>query len=67
MQTVGRRTRTGAGGRHGEAIGIEEGVGGGVTVEGEENGVSQQAKRVRVEKRVLGVLMMGGALCFNVK
>ena len=48
-------------------MGIGEGMGGRVVVEGEENGVSQQAKRVRVEKRVLGVLMMGGALRFNVK
>ena len=44
-----------------------EGVGGGVVVEGEENGVSQQARCVRVEKRVLGVLITVAALRFNVK
>jgi hypothetical protein len=55
------------GGRHGEALGIREGMCGGVAVEGEENGVSQQTKCVRVDKRVLGVLIMGAALCFNVK
>jgi hypothetical protein len=48
-------------------MGIVEGVGGGVAVEGEENGVSQQARRARVEKWVLGVLITGGALRFNVK
>jgi hypothetical protein len=48
-------------------MGIREGVGGGATVEDEENGVSQQARHVQVEKRVLGMLIMGAALHFNVK
>jgi len=48
-------------------MGIGEGVGGGLVVEGEENGVSQQARCVRVEKRVLGVLITVAALRFNVK
>jgi hypothetical protein len=38
---VGRQIRIGGGGRHGEAMGIGEGVGGEATVEDEENGVSQ--------------------------
>jgi hypothetical protein len=48
-------------------VGIREGMCGGVAVEGEENGVSQQAKCVRVDKWVLGVLITGAALSFNVK
>ena len=42
-------------------------MGGGVVVEGEENRVYQQARHVRVEKQVLGILIMGAALRFNVK
>ena len=57
----------GVGGRHGDAMGIREGMGGGVAVEGEENGVSHQAWRVPLEKPVLEVLITGAALCFNVK
>ena len=48
-------------------MGIEEGVGGGVVVDSEENGVSKQARRVWVEKWVLGILIMGATLRFNVK
>jgi hypothetical protein len=48
-------------------MGIGEGVGGGVAVEGEENGVSHQAWHVQVEKPVLDVLITGAALRFNVK
>ena len=59
--------RTGLGGRHGDAMGIREGMGGGVAVEGEENGVSQLANHVWVEKQVLGILIMGAALRYNVK
>lgn len=42
-------------------------MGGRVVVEGEENRVSQQARHVRVEKQVLGILIIGAALRFNVK
>ena len=45
-------------------MGIEEGVGGGVVVEGEKNRVSHQTWRVRVEKPVLGILITGAALRF---
>ena len=48
-------------------MGIGEGVGGRVVIEGEENGVSHQAWRVPLEKPVLEVLITGAALCFNVK
>ena len=48
-------------------MGIGEGVGGRVAIEGEENGVSHQAWRVPLEKPVLEVLITGAALCFNVK
>ena len=48
-------------------MGIGEGMGGGVAIEGEENGVSHQAWRVRVEKLVLGILITGTTLYFNAK
>ena len=59
--------RTGLGGRHGDAMGIREGMGGGVAVEGEENGVCHHAWHVQAEKPVLGVLITGAALHLNVK
>ena len=40
---------------------------GGVAVEDEDNGFSHQAWCVWVEKLILGVLIMGAALQFNVK